>query len=172
MLTAFQGVFTMMTFAARRLGNRHGFVGFPQDSAGGSRRRERDHRGHAGPPAMGVERRRFRRAAVAVDVAIRPQGGGDAATVTGTVKDISLAGVYCYAPSPCPLQAGASVVCEVQVPPEQTRQFPFSRILSKGWIVRVEPIPTGRREHDAPAGDARVGVAVAFTPDVKAFGTV
>ena len=121
--------------------------------------------------SLTTERRRFRRAEVAVDVAIRPQ---DAATavVTGAVKDISLAGVYCYAPSPCPLKPGAPVTCEVTVPAEQTRQFPFSRILSKGWIVRVEPIPTGRREGERPSDDARVGVAVAFTPDVKAFGTV
>ncbi len=174
MLTAFCQVFNMKGLFAR-LPHPRGFVSLPQHHDS-SRRWERDQKRIAGTAAMGgdVERRRFRRAAVAVDVAIRPQEAGAAreSAVTGAVKDISLAGVYCYAPSPCPLKPGAAVVCEVTVPVEHTRQFPFSRILSRGWVVRVEPVPTGRREHDLPPGDARVGIAVAFTPDVKAFGTV
>jgi len=119
----------------------------------------------------GMERRRFRRADLDMSVAIRPDPSASEPPITGRVKNVSLAGVYAYVKSPFSLKPGTSVFCEVAVPSEQTRIFPFTRILSKGWIVRVDQIPSGRREHD-PHGEKRAGVAVAFTKDVKAFGTV
>ncbi len=123
---------------------------------------------------MGVERRRFRRASVAVDVAIRPQDGGEApeAVITGAVKDISLAGVYCYTKIPCTLKPGDGVICSVSVPPEQARGFPFSRLLSKGWVVRVEPVQAGRRAGEEQSTESLCGLAVAFAPDVTALGTI
>ncbi len=120
----------------------------------------------------GMERRRFRRAELDMAVAIRSDAPASQSPITGRVKDVSLAGVYAYVKSPCSLKPGVSVFCEVSVPPEQTRIFPFTRIMSKGWVVRVEPAPVGRRGGELPPGEKRLGVAVAFTRDVKAFGTV
>jgi len=116
----------------------------------------------------GVERRQFRRAEVDVPVAIRFDSG----SATGQVKNVSLAGVYCYTNSPCALKPGESVTCAIAIPPEQTRAFPFTRIAGKGWVVRVEPVPAGRRAGENPSDEDLIGLAVAFTPDVTALGAV
>ena len=122
-----------------------------------------------------MERRRFRRAALDVPISIRPLGQEESAgPVMGQVKDVSLAGVYCYTKTPCRLQPGERVVCSISISQEQTRQFPFSRLLGKGWVVRLEPVPVGRREGEHPPEDEEtvLGLAVAFTPDVAALGTI
>lgn len=129
-----------------------------------------------GAPAMSasVERRRFRRAELDVPVAIRTGASQAAAAdpIIGRVKDVSLAGVYCHVKAPCALAQGDSVVCSVVIPSEQVRWFPFSRIAGKGSIVRLEPIPKGRRARDNQTEEATVGVAIAFAPDVTALGTI
>ena len=120
-----------------------------------------------------MERRRFRRAELDVPVSIRSMEQEQSASpVVGQVKDVSLAGVYCYLKDPLPFKPGELVVCSIAIPPEQTRLFPFSRILGKGWIVRAEPVPLGRREGERPPEEELIGVAVAFTPEVSALGTL
>lgn len=119
----------------------------------------------------GMERRRFRRAELDMTVAIRPEASDSPSPITGWVRNVSLAGVYAYVKPPFAPKPGDQVFCEVSVPSEQTRVFPFTRIISKGWIVRVDQLSAGRREHDIHA-QQQLGVAVAFTKDVKAFGTV
>lgn len=122
----------------------------------------------------GVERRQFRRAEVDVPVAIRavPHEGASETLVSGQVKNVSLAGVYCYAKAPCPLKAGDSVTCSLAIPPEQARLFPFTRLVGKGWVVRVEPIQMGRRAGENQTDEELLGLAVAFAPDVTALGAV
>lgn len=118
-----------------------------------------------------VERRRFRRVSLDVPVAIRSLDHSEPPTeTTAQVRDISLAGVYCVAKSPCPLQPGESVVCSVSVPPADARAFPFSRVMGKGWVVRVQPLLAGRREGDTTDEESVLGVAVAFTRNVTALG--
>ncbi len=120
-----------------------------------------------------TERRRFRRAELDVPVVIRPvERGETAGTLIGQVKNVSLAGVYCYMAAPCPLKVGEQVVCTISVPPEQARQFPFTRLLGKGWVARLEPIMKGRRTGESPSEDQLLGLAIAFTPDVTALGTI
>lgn len=126
-----------------------------------------------------MERRQFRRAEIDVPVAIRPANADGSqpsppseTVVTGQAKNVSLAGVYCYAKSPCPLKAGERVTCSVAIPPEQARLFPFTRLVGQGWVVRVDPIPMGRRAGENPSEEDLLGLAVAFTPDVTALGTV
>ena len=121
-----------------------------------------------------TERRRVRRAEIDVPVSIRASASEEPSqpTITGQVKNLSLAGVYCYTKSPCALQPGAPVSCAIAIPPEQARAFPFTRIAGKGWVVRVESIPAGRRAGENPTDEGLIGLAVAFTPDVTALGAV
>lgn len=121
-----------------------------------------------------IERRQFRRAEIDVPVEIQTVAGeGEpAAVVTGQVKNISLAGVYGYTKAPCPLKPGEQIHCTITIPPEQTRLFPFARLVGKGWVRRVEPVKSGRRAEDHRTDGELLGFAVAFAPDVTALGTI
>ena len=123
-----------------------------------------------------LERRRFRRAELDVEVAIRSidpnsQTPPDS-VITGYVKNVSLAGAYCYVKSPCTLQSGEQVTYSILVPSAQAHWFPFRRLFGKGWAVRVEPIPMGRRAGENPDHEQLLGLAVAFAPDSTALGAV
>ena len=121
-----------------------------------------------------AERRRFRRADLDVTVALRPVGekGPVGESVIGQLKDVSLAGLYCYANTPCSLQMRQEVVYALTVPMEQARFFPFTRLGGKGWVVRLEPITSGRRAGETPSAEQLVGVAIAFAPDVTALASI
>lgn len=123
-----------------------------------------------------IERRRFRRAELQVPVSIRAvntkQEPSPEPTV-GQAENVSLAGVYCHVKAPCAFTPGQSVTCSVDIPEEFVRKFPFSRIAGKGSVVRVEPVPAGRRVDDPEEGsDPLIGMAIAFAPDVSALGAV
>ena len=122
-----------------------------------------------------VERRRFRRAEMEISVTIRPAktAAQGTAAVVGQVRDVSLAGVYCYVQPPCSLSAGDVVTCSVEIPPEASHAFPFSRVQGRGWVIRAEAVNPGRREDDLPqGGEPLVGVAISFAPDVTALATL
>ena len=120
-----------------------------------------------------VEHRRFRRASLDAPVVIRPMkadGVEQAAIVTGQAKNVSLAGLYCHVKAPCSLVAGQPVFSSIAFSEEQARLFPFARLLGKGWITRVEPVPSGKRVGESTGTDELLGVTVAFTPDLTALG--
>ena len=120
-----------------------------------------------------TERRQCRRANLNVSAEIRSVGvSGSTSTLTCEVENVSLAGFYCLAKAPVPLKSGEAVMCSVVVPPEQAQVFPFRRLHGKGWIIRTEPVPTGRRTGESPADHPMLGVAVAFAPTVTALGTL
>ena len=121
-----------------------------------------------------VERRRFRRADLDVSVAIRPVGekGPVGEAVVGQLKNVSLAGIYCYVNAPCSLQVRQEVACSLAVPLEQVRFFPFTRLGGKGWIVRLDPITAGRRAGESRSEEQLIGVAIAFAPDVTALASI
>jgi len=121
-----------------------------------------------------IERRRFRRAELDVPVSIRSPDGEQAETtpVIGQIKNVSLAGVYCHLKAPCPFKPGDQLICSITIPPEQARLFPFTRLFGKGWVGRLEPIRMGRREGETPSGEELVGLAIVFSPDVTALGSV
>ena len=99
----------------------------------------------------GVERRRSRRADLDVPIEIRQGPASEShQPVVGQVKNVSLTGVYFHVKTPCALQTGEQVTCSIHIPPEHSRWFPFTRILGKGWIMRSEPVPVGRRAGEAP----------------------
>lgn len=109
-----------------------------------------------------IERRRHRRIGLDLPIELHPleAQGKKAARFTGRTKDVGLAGVLAVMPASFPLAAGAAVGVSVTVPPESSRQFPFSKLVGRGWIVRVMPAST------------EVGVAIALTSDVAALGTL
>ena len=82
------------------------------------------------------ERRQLRRAQFDAAIEIRSRASQEVAAnadpIIGQVKNVSLAGAFCHIEAPCSLTAGEQVTCSVCVPPEQTRSFPFTRILGKG----------------------------------------
>lgn len=124
--------------------------------------------------AVGTERRRFRRADLEVPVEIRKadQKGAEINTVRGTVRDVSLAGFYCFIENPSDLKLGDLVDCSVSVTEEQVR-FPFSRVLGRGWVTRLEPnLPGEQADEQSSSKKSVVGLAVAFAPDVTALGTM
>ncbi len=119
-----------------------------------------------------MERRRFRRAELDVPVTIRPvTEDASAEPVIGHVKDVSLAGVFCYVKAPCPLEPNTPVIFSITVPFEQVRTFPFTRLLGKGRVIRTEPIPVGRRSGELQGGEPLQGLALEFAPDVTALAS-
>ncbi len=120
-----------------------------------------------------IERRQNRRARLMAPVEIRPiaQGDTSASPIEGHVRSVSLSGAYCTVKLPCTIASNEEVICSIQIPSEQTRSFPFSRVQGRGWVVRAEPVMTGRRagEH---ATDEQMGLVVAFAPDVTALSTL
>lgn len=122
-----------------------------------------------------VERRRFRRAELEVPVAIRAVGPHEEPApepLVGETKDISLAGVYCHLKAPCTLAPGQSVMCTVAIPEELFKRFPFARLTGRGSVVRLEPVPAGRRADDNQSSKQLIGLAIAFAPDVTALGAM
>ncbi len=94
------------------------------------------------------------------------------APITGIAKNVSLAGVYCLVDAPCPLQAEDSITCFVTIPPEQARVFPFTRLVGRAWVIRQDPVAESRRAGDLQGEKPKVGLAIAFAPDVTALGTI
>ena len=111
-----------------------------------------------------IERRQHRRVDLPVEVRLRSLDGPSqsAAPLIGSAKDVSLAGVYALFPAPFPFAAGAAVSFEVTIPPEHAKQFPFIRLLGKGWVVRVTP---GEEPGQA-------GAAIAFTGETTALSAI
>lgn len=127
-----------------------------------------------------IERRRLRRAELQeVGVIIRSADAASDASlpespedvVIGQLKNVSLAGAYCYVKAPCRLKAGEHIRYSISVPPDLTRRFPFTRLTGNGWIVRVEPIPRGRRMGETSSENELLGLALAFSSDVTALAT-
>ena len=123
-----------------------------------------------------TEQRQYRRAEIDASLSIRLLSqlsqNEPASPIPCRVKNASLAGVYCYVGDGYSLKPGDQVVCSLAIPTEQTRLFPFRRVLGKGRIVRVEPIPTGRRAGESPSGQQLFGAAIAFAPDITALGSL
>lgn len=114
--------------------------------------------------ATTVDRRHHRRVDLPVAVSFRQLNGSGKASspVTGSAKDVGLAGVYVWVPSAVSLPAGTQVSYTVEVPPEQQRQFPFKRLLGIGWVVRTDLQSDGKQ----------TGVAIAFSPSTTVLSSV
>lgn len=97
-------------------------------------------------------------------MSLQPRTGESSpAEIVGQVTNISLAGLLCHVAGSCVLQAGDEVNCHVLIPPPERRNFPFQRILGRGTVVRIMP--------DSSAAPS-FNLAVAFMPDVTAFGAI
>ncbi len=137
-----------------------------------------------------IERRQQRRAELKAQVVIRnlDEAQTDQQPVIGRVRNVSLSGVYAFVPATFSAPPGAPIAISVSIPQESTRQFPFVRLLGKGWVVRIDKpdAKTSRRKTEAQAresahnplslhdilGGDEVGVAIAFSRNVTALGAV
>ncbi len=119
---------------------------------------------------VATERRRFRRAELDVPVTLRPllDGNEPGAPITGRLRDVSLAGLRCDIDASHAVKINDRLVCSLSIPRDYTRIFPFTRVHSKGWVLRVEPPAQGR---SGAAGTEPVGLAIAFSPDTTALAT-
>ena len=108
-----------------------------------------------------VDRRRYRRVALRVPIVLRGLEEGMRATGrAGLTENISLAGVYLRTPKGKPVAKDDLVTLSISIPQEAMRQFPFSRLMGRGRIVRVEELPeAGKAETN------RLGMAVEFAED-------
>ena len=123
--------------------------------------------------AQVLERRHFRRTDVDASVQISrlDADGSLSDATTAPVRNVSLAGVYCYVKVPSELKVGDPVICSLSVAPVEARTFPFARLHSKVWVARVEPIHTGRRAGETSSAEQLIGVAIAFASDATALAT-
>ena len=80
---------------------------------------------------------------------------------TGETKDVSLAGVYFTTPAWQDVRPQELLTLSVSVPREQSRDFPFSRLVGRGRVVRVEPL-----HGEVPDAARRLGIAVEFADDL------
>ena len=118
--------------------------------------------------ASAVERRHHRRVDLPVKVVLRKISGSSVGEpINSIAKDVGLAGVYVIAPEAGTLKPGDVVSYSVEVPVERQRQFPFTRLMGKGWVVRLTD-----KQKDAESGITGMGVAIAFADDVTALSTV
>ncbi len=137
-----------------------------------------------------LERRQQRRAELRAQVVIRglAEAEPNQQPVIGKVRNVSLSGVYAFVPATFSAPPGSPVAVSVSIPQESTRQFPFVRLLGKGWVVRIDKPDnrSHRRQTQAQAREAahnplnlqeilggeEVGVAIAFSRNVTALGAV
>lgn len=104
------------------------------------------------------ERRRQRRIELNVPIAVcSPDEEPPGAWHTGVAKDISLRGVYFTIPPWKAIAMDEVMRFSITIPSELQRAFPFSRLMGRGRVVRVE----GMARMSEP-GWKRLGLAVAF----------
>ena len=109
-----------------------------------------------------IERRHHRRVELPVQVSFQLRGAENTPKIAGSAKNVGLAGAYLTVPAPFSLAAGTPIMYSVEVAQEHQRQFPFSRLLGTGWVVRVDP----------QSGGGEVGVALAFSGSSTILSTV
>ncbi len=109
--------------------------------------------------AQVAERRRHRRVELpAAHVDVSGQTAGNARSVSGWTRNVSLAGCSATMPASFPWRSGDAVSCTVTVSDTQSKHFPFVRLVASGYVVRVQPTaPHGRRGSDRPATGAEAG---------------
>ena len=117
-------------------------------------------------PQGSVELRRGRRINLQASVLLKPAAAGAAAPFDERpVDNISLAGVYFEIEGVNPYAVNDVIITSVAIPESQRRDFPFTRLVGRGRVVRVDELP--------PQNDRkRFGVALQFGADVTALTTV
>jgi hypothetical protein len=161
--------------------------------ANGQENRKMNPEGEARMDAQAaIERRQQRRADVKAQIVLRSLDAKPEVEdgVIGRIVNVSLNGAYAMVPAPVSLKAGSSIAFSVSIPQEASRQFPFVRLLGKGWIIRIDKHPDGqphRRKaahahskesstslnlQDVLGSGEEAGVAIAFTRNVTALGAV
>ena len=106
-----------------------------------------------------VNRRRSPRVRLGVPVRLSYGAGSGGAVPAGTGEsaDVGLGGVYLTTEEQGPFVPGELLTISIMIPWELRGLFPFSRILGRSRIVRVERAATSQSQ--------RTGLALAFCDD-------
>ena len=102
-----------------------------------------------------MEKRRGRRISLKAPLMIRRDIAGE--PEERVAANVSLSGVYFETDRP--YQSSEAVVVSVAVPEQQRRDFPFSRLAGRSYVVRID-------ELSEVEGRKRYGVALAFADNV------
>ena len=114
-----------------------------------------------------VERRRGRRVNLEAPVLVRrSDGGAPQPFQEHKTRNIGLTGVYFEAAAEADhtFSVNDVVTASVSVPESQRRDFPFTRVIARGRVVRVMDVPAQGQHHGK-----RIGIALEFGNDVTAL---
>ena len=107
------------------------------------------------------ERRRYRRVPLEVQVLAKRTAPGEPSRFQpGVTQDVSLSGVYFTTPAWQQVQPQEVLTVSISVPREQSRDFPFSRLVGRGRVVRVQPVD------GETADEQQLGIALEFGDDL------
>lgn len=113
----------------------------------------------------GIERRRGRRINIEAPVLVkRIDTSASKSFQEHKTRNIGLTGVYFEADAAIDhtFSVNDVVSASVSVPEAQRREFPFTRVIGRGRVVRVTEVP-------APGQGKRIGIALEFGNDVTAL---
>ena len=114
----------------------------------------------------GTERRRARRIDLEASLFLRQDSGADGDSVQQRLaKNVGLSGVYFETDNPYALNE--VMVASLSVPESERRQFPFTRLMGRGRVVRVQELSQADRD-----GRKRFGVALEFGADLTALTAI
>lgn len=118
----------------------------------------------------GAERRRHERLDIALPIEVRRRGkemAGEMIFETATTVNLSFGGVYFKTHFRKPIDTGEHVSVAISVPREKFRFFPFSRLVGRARVVRIEELPGNALD---PL--AKQGIALAFSSDLISLAAV
>lgn len=115
-----------------------------------------------------VDWRQHRRAKLEASIEIRSLDSGvPSSPIVARTKSVSLAGCYVVMNRPVSFSIGSTLSCQIVIPREATRNFPFTRIAGKGRVVRIDdPVESSGQE------GSMVGIGIAFSRDTTSLGTI
>jgi len=111
-----------------------------------------------------IERRRSRRVILQAPLVIRRGPHQREPTKPLVTKDIGLAGLYFEAGTDERFTVNEVLTASLSVPEPHRREFPFTRVVGRGRVVRVH-----RLQDEA---EPRVGVAIEFGDEVTALTAI
>ncbi len=86
-----------------------------------------------------VERRLFQRVELSLPISVRwRDSSGEEKTVAASTSNISYTGAYFKTPEVKSIKREDVLSVAVAIPRESSRDFPFSRLVGKARVVRIE----------------------------------
>ena len=120
-------------------------------------------------PEGSAERRRGRRVILQAPLLVRRIGasGPEPFEKAQVTQNLGLAGVYFEMDDEQMLTVNEFVITSVAIPEPRRREFPFTRLVGQGRVVRIQELP-----QQEPGGGKRFGVALEFGDDMTALSAL